>query len=337
MSESTYEVNLRNPHTATINLAAFYNSVRLDAGKRIGLFDGGLVAYVETTADYANNPANRSATNELSLRPALLRPTIAVGATAAAITLHNLHLADYQSLTASILILSDKIYNGVSPATKTIMDDHAIDHPSFFHQPWAMMDFIFARHGTVTSDHIAEAKRTLRLPFDNVRHSLDSHRVAMQHQFGFLHRAHNPVNQGDMMDFYETSVAAHPHILSAIRLYKNATLFADRSFVTMAAYTEIHAPDQVANSVDLGYANYTAATHAPTAPDQPPRIKSASRPRPQRGHDFQGNQHYCYVHGYASHKGSVCRAMLADPIKYTQSHRQASSHATITGGSEANI
>ena len=41
MSESTYEVNLRNPHTASINLAAFYNSVRLDAGKRIGLFDGG--------------------------------------------------------------------------------------------------------------------------------------------------------------------------------------------------------------------------------------------------------------------------------------------------------
>ena len=121
------------------------------------------------------------------------------------------------------------------------------------------MDFIFARHGTVTSDHITEAKRTLRLPFDNVRHSLDSHRVAMQHQFGFLQRAHNPVNQGDMMDFYETSVAAHPHILSAIRLYKNATLLADRSFVTMAAYTEIHAPDQIANSIDLGYANYSCA------------------------------------------------------------------------------
>ena len=94
MSESTYEVNLRNPHTATINLAAFYNSVRLDAGKRIGLFDGGLVAYVETTADYANNPANRSAANELSPRPALLRPTIAVGATAAATTLHDFHIAD---------------------------------------------------------------------------------------------------------------------------------------------------------------------------------------------------------------------------------------------------
>ena len=50
----------------------------------------------------------------------------------------------------------------------------------------------------------------------------------MQHQFGFLQRDHNRVNQGDMMDFYETSVAAHPHILSAIRLHKNATLFADR-------------------------------------------------------------------------------------------------------------
>ena len=337
MSDSTYEVNLRNPHTATINLAAFYNSVRLDAGKRIGLFDGGLVAYVETTVDYANNPANRNAANDLSPRPVLLRPTIAVGATAAAITIHNLHITDYQSLAASILILSDKIYNGVSPATKTIMDDHATDHPSFFHQPWAMMDFIFARHGTVTSDHIAEAKRTLRLPFDNVRHSLDSHRVAMQHQFAFLQRAQNPVNQGDMMDFYETSVAAHPHILAAIRLYKNATLFADRSFVTMATYTEIHAPDQVAHSVDLGYANYTAAAHAPTASSQPPRLKGVSRQRPPRGQDSQGNQNYCYVHGYASHKGIACRVMLADSVKYTQSHRQASSHTTTPGGSEANI
>ena len=168
MSESTYEVNLRSPHTVTINLAIFYNSMRLDFGKRICLFDGGLVAYVETTVNYANNPANRNAANELSLRPVLLRPTIAVGATAATITLHNLRINDYQFLAASILILSNKIYNGVSPAIKTIMDDHAIDHPSFLHQPWAMMVFIFARHGTVTSDHIAEAKRTLRLPFDNV-------------------------------------------------------------------------------------------------------------------------------------------------------------------------
>ena len=134
MSESTYEVNLRSPHTVTIDLAIFYNSMRLDFGKRICLFDGGLVAYVETTVNYANNPANRNAANELSLRPVLLRPTIAVGATAATITLHNLRITDYQFLAASILILSNKIYNGVSPATKTIMDDHAIDHPSFFHQ-----------------------------------------------------------------------------------------------------------------------------------------------------------------------------------------------------------
>ena len=156
------------------------------------------------------------------------------------------------------------------------MDDHAIDLPSFFLQPWAMMDFIFPHHGTVTSDHIAEAKRSLRLPFDNVCHSLDSHSVAMQHQLGFLQRAHNPVNQGNMMDFYETLVAAHPHILFTICLHKNITLFADRFFVTMAAYTDIHAPDQVANSIDLGYANYTVATHAPTAPAQSPQIKGAS-------------------------------------------------------------
>ena len=90
MSESTYEVNLRSPHTANINLAAFYNSVRLDAGKRIGLFDGGLVAYVETTVDYANNPANRNAANELSPRPVLLRPTIGCGHHATQSTHHRL-------------------------------------------------------------------------------------------------------------------------------------------------------------------------------------------------------------------------------------------------------
>ena len=117
----------------------------------------------------------------------------------------------------------------------------------------------------------------------------------MQHDFGFLQRANNPVNQGDIMDFYETSVAA-------FCLYKNATLFADRSFVTMAAYTEIRAPDQVANFIDLGYTNYTAASHTPTAPAQPPRTNGASRPRPPRGHDFQGKKHYCYVQGHCTQR-----------------------------------
>ena len=55
----TYDVNLTSPTTATINLAAFYNSVKLDAAKRIGLFDGGLIAFVETTSDNNVNPANK--------------------------------------------------------------------------------------------------------------------------------------------------------------------------------------------------------------------------------------------------------------------------------------
>ena len=140
MSESTYEVNLRSPHTATINLAAFYNSVRLNAGKLIFLFDAGIVAYVEITADYATNLADRNVIDELSPRPVLLRPTVAIGATAAAITVHNIQITDYQSSAAFIWRLSDKIYNGMSPDTKTIMDNCAIDHFSFSDQPWAMID-----------------------------------------------------------------------------------------------------------------------------------------------------------------------------------------------------
>ena len=77
----------------------------------------------------------------------------------------------------------------------------------------------------------------------------------------------------------------------------------------MAAYTEIHPPDQVAYSIDLGYANYTAATHAPAAPAQPPQIKGASRPRPPRGHDSQ--------HGFLSTLqclNSVPSIMLLPPL-----------------------
>ena len=58
----TYDVNLTRPTTATINLAAFYNFVKLDAAKRIGLFDGGLIAFVETTSDNNVNPANKDDT-----------------------------------------------------------------------------------------------------------------------------------------------------------------------------------------------------------------------------------------------------------------------------------
>ena len=108
MTDSTYDVNLRSPNSATINLATFYNSVRLDAAERIGLFDAGLIAYVETTADYDLNPANRDDHNVLVLRPGNVRPQLAAGANAAAVTIYNIHVLDYQSLAASLLIISDK-------------------------------------------------------------------------------------------------------------------------------------------------------------------------------------------------------------------------------------
>ena len=315
---------------ATIILATFYNSVRLDAAKRIGLFDSGLIAFVETTADYAVNPANIDAQNILVPRPSNIRPQLAAGANAAAVTIYNIHVLDYQSLAASLLIISDKIFHGVSPATQTVMNEHASSHPDFFRKPWAMMDFLFVRHGTINSDHIVESKRMLRTPFDSVAHSLESHRVNMTHQFTFLDRARHAVNNGDKLDLYEASMSAHAHVLAALRLYKNATLFADRTFDSMATYVELHAPDQVQHSVDLGYANYSAAaTVAPRSKTTPPR--------PPSGHSPSGTRHYCYVHGYATHKGQVCRIMLADPTTYTSAHLQAGSHLTPPGGSDKNL
>ena len=328
----TYEIHLRSPTTATINLAAFYNSVKLDAAKRIGLFDGGLIAFVETTADYNVNPANKDEDDNLIPRPTNTRPVLPAGANAAAITIFNIHVVDYQALAASLLTISDKIFSGVSPATQTVMNDHAGIHPDFFLKPFAMMDFLFVRHGTINADHVLESKRLLKIPFDNVANSLESHRVTMNQQFAFLHRARHSVNDGDMMDLYEASVSAHPHIMAAIRLYKNATLFADRTFATMATFVEVHSPDQIQTSFDFGYANNFATLQQLKTKDKRP-----SNHRNVNSSNSTSTRHYCHVHGYASHKGEDCRFMLADPTKYTTAHLHAGSHTTPPGGSDRNL
>ena len=154
MTDSTHDVNLRNPNSATIDLATFYNSVRLDAVKRIGLFDAGLIAYVETTADYDLNPANRDNHNVLALRAGNVRPQLAAGANAAAVTIYNIHVLDYQSLAASLLIISDKIFHGISPATQTVMNEHASSHPDFFRnhgRRWIFYFFAMAQSALITS------------------------------------------------------------------------------------------------------------------------------------------------------------------------------------------
>ena len=250
----TYAVNLINPTTATINLIAIYNAVKLDSAKRVSIVDTGLLQFVQHSHDYNANPANRDADGTIMPRSTNSRPILPVGANAASISVHNINLVEYQTLAASILIMSEKIYDGLSPATQSVMNTHAEQHPNFFRQPWAMIDFIFLGHGVIMVDHILEAKRILRVPFNNVAHTLESHKIAMELQFDFLHRARHTVNDGDKMDQYEASVAAHSHILAAIRLFKNATLFADRTFANMTAYAELHSPDQMSTSADLGYA-----------------------------------------------------------------------------------
>ena len=135
MTDSTYDVNLRSPNTATINLATFYDSIRLDATKRIGLFNAGLIAFVVKTADYDQNI--------LVPWPSNVRPQLAAGAKTAAATTYSIYILDYQSLAASLLITSKKILHGVSPATQTVMNEHTSSHPDFFRKPWAMMDFVF--------------------------------------------------------------------------------------------------------------------------------------------------------------------------------------------------
>ena len=47
----TYAVNLSNATTATINLIAFYNAVKLDAAKQVSIIETGLLQFVQHSCD----------------------------------------------------------------------------------------------------------------------------------------------------------------------------------------------------------------------------------------------------------------------------------------------
>ena len=76
----------------------------------------------------------------------------------------------------------------------------------------------------------------------------------------------------------------------------------------------------------LGCANYSAAATVALHPLRNPS-----------GHSPSGTRHYCYVHRYATHKGHVCRIMLADSTTYTLAHLQAGSPFTPPDGSDKKV
>ena len=100
----TYAVNLINPTTATINLIAFYNAVKLDSAKRVSIVDTGLLQFVQHSHDYNANPANRDADGTIMPRPTNSRPILPVGANAATISVHNINLVEYQTLAVGIVL-----------------------------------------------------------------------------------------------------------------------------------------------------------------------------------------------------------------------------------------
>ena len=330
MSES-YEIHIRNPVTATINLDA-----KTDAGRHVAIYEEDLVAFVANTADYNADPRYYDInTGATAPRPTNTRPVLPANPNAAALSQFNILIADYQATVTSLKQLSDKIYQGLSPSTQSIMMDFASQHPGFYQRPWQMFDFIFNRHGTITAEHINDAKKTLRAPFDPTLNSLESHNVALTKIFNFLARANQVVNQFDQMEYYESSIANQPHTATAIRLYKNEVLFANRSYATMTAYMEIDAPDQIVSAAEFGYANFGAV---------PPKTPTTDRSRSKRSprsktvsSDSSVSRNYCFFHGYSSHKGVVCRLMLADPSTYTTAHLHANVHTTVPGGFDSNF
>ena len=83
-------------------------------------------------------------------------------------------VTDYcQALAASLLIILHKIYNGVNPATQSVMNAHAGLHPDFIPQTLGYDGFY------LRLDHILEAKKSPHILFDSVANTLESQKIAM--------------------------------------------------------------------------------------------------------------------------------------------------------------
>lgn len=64
------------------------------------------------------------------------------------------------------------------------------------------------------------------------------------------------------------------------------------------------------------------------------RRGGAARSLPERPADPPpATRPYCYVHGYDSHKGVVCRVMRDQPELYHNAKKNALTHVTVAGGS----
>lgn len=326
MSDTTYNVNLRDDTTAIFLIGDMYHASLLQASTMTNVHEQGLYQFVQRTTLYNADPAN-IIDNVVQPRPANLRPILAPAPTATVLSIYKLNLDAYTSVANDIRTVAQNIINGLSPSATTALNAHATNHPNILRQPWQLWDYLFGIYGNYTEQQIQLIKDKLNSPISDTD-TLASHAVTFHQNILFLDRIHQSLSPVDQMAAYSRSLCANSQYGQAITLYKSSQPLADRTLIQMTTFVEAQAPNMPTQPSTLGYsAAVTAATSTRSVTPKPPHSNTSRQQRQS------GTLSYCYVHGYGGHAGTKCREMLKDPKTYDHQHLIAATHTAVAGGS----
>ena len=326
MSDTTYNVNLRDDTTAIFLIGDMYHASLLQASTMTNVHEQGLYQFVQRTTLYNADPAN-IIDNVVQPRPANLRPILAPAPTATVLSIYKLNLDAYTSVANDIRTVAQNIINGLSPSATTALNAHATNHPNILRQPWQLWDYLFGIYGNYIEQQIQLIKDKLNSPISDTD-TLASHAVTFHQNILFLDRIHQSLSPVDQMAAYSRSLCANSQYGQAITLYKSSQPLADRTLIQMTTFVEAQAPNMPTQPSTLGYsAAVTAATSTRSVTPKPPHSNTSRQQRQS------GTLSYCYVHGYGGHAGTKCREMLKDPKTYDHQHLIAVTHTAVAGGS----
>ena len=239
----------------------------------------------------------------------------AANASDAALKRYQIKAVNHREMMDKLSIVRSRILLSLHPS-----DEAALRHPiSGMHTVTLrqIFDHIKLAHGSMDQANYAELDKTLDQRMGDSEVFKD---IVARHSQVYATYAANETIYPEKFKL-EKLIAATchlPHIQKAFDSYVTANpSIRQRTFGAAADYVAQQAPNLAATAGDMGYAAHvanqatkiqqleaqlaalTAHTHTPTTPP------------------------YCHLHGYGSHTSQSCKAMAADPAKYTAKMRSA--------------
>ena len=214
------------------------------------------------------------------------------------------------------------------------------------HNTNAIMANIAAVYGVVTSADLTQLRAELAMPLLGTDHTtFTAHGAQFTEKLAIITRAGQPLAHWDQEHIFLQTCSAFAPVTDANQRYIQANpILANRTLAAMIAHTTAqlvnipvaaagYANAATATTIDPAFVAAVAAALAAPQGQQHPAGNAARRQASGGAAPAQSRPRmYCYHHGYLGHKGSKCKHMLADRIKFTQAMLDADFPGRVPGG-----